>query len=121
MRHPPVREIGSSRQLFLDDWLIDRMENVARWVHRASKEPSNPILKPERPWEGKRILYSNVIYDDNEEHFKLWYNVRPQSENLLCFATSSDGLQFQRPSLGLRDFESSRDNNLVLLPKGAKT
>ncbi len=119
VRHPPVREIGSSRQLFLDDWLIDRMENVARWVHRASKEPSNPILKPERPWEGKRILYSNVIYDYNQEHFKLWYNVRPQSENLLCLATSSDGLQFQRPSLGLRDFESSRDNNLVLLPKGA--
>ena len=51
VRQPPVREIGSGRQLFLDDWLIDRMESTVRWVHRASKTPSNPILKPERPWE----------------------------------------------------------------------
>ena len=119
VRQPPVREIGSSRQLFLDDWLIDRMDNVARWVHRASKERTNPLLKPERPWEGKRILYSNVIYDEKEQHFKLWYNVRPQSENLLCYATSSDGLSFKRPSLGLREFDGSGDNNLVLLPAGA--
>ncbi len=118
-RQPPVREISSKRQLFLDDWLIDRMDNVARWVHPASKEQTNPILTPERPWEGKRILYSNVIYDEKERHFKLWYNVRPQSENLLCFATSADGLRFKRPSLGLREFDGTRDNNLVLLPAGA--
>ena len=116
-RQAPVREVGPERQLFLDDWLIDRIENVARWVHVARKAPENPIFKAERPWEGNRILYSNVIYDRKERLYKLWYNVRPESTNYLCFATSGDGIRFRRPDLGLRDFQGSRQNNLLVIPE----
>ena len=119
VRQPPVRDLDSKRQLFLDDHLIDRIENASRWVHSPNKEAGNPILTADRPWEGNRILYLNVVYDENEKLFKLWYNVRAASTNRLCFATSQDGVKFERPSLGLLDFEGSRENNLLLIPEGA--
>ena len=90
---------------------------MARWVHVARKAPENPIFKAERPWEGNRILYSNVIYDPKERLYKLWYNVRPESTNYLCFATSGDGIRFRRPDLGLREFQGSRKNNLLVIPE----
>ena len=52
-------EIGSHRQLFIDDFVIDRMEAVRRNIHQADTYPGNPVLQPEMPWEGKKVLYSD--------------------------------------------------------------
>ena len=34
-RLPPTVDIGPERQLFLDDMLIDTLDNAARFVHQA--------------------------------------------------------------------------------------
>ena len=58
-----------------------------------------------------------MIYDEKERLYKLWYNVRPESTNYLCFATSGDGVRFRRPDLGLREYQGSRKNNLLVIPE----
>jgi hypothetical protein len=140
VRQPRTVSIGPERQLFLDTMLIDRMERVARWVHTPTKHEENPILVAERPWEGSRILYCNVERETEGEAYKLWYNVvsplpssytpREDSSNVFeqtpgrfvsrgfCYAVSEDGLHFRRPDLGLVEYEGSRQNNLVVLPRG---
>ncbi len=66
-------EIGLKRQLFLDDHLIGRMDNVYRVLHQPEKHPENPILVPEHPWEGTGASPHMVIYDENDGLYKLWY------------------------------------------------
>ncbi|MBL9206180.1 MAG: hypothetical protein JNN01_13905 [Opitutaceae bacterium] len=127
--------IGRNKQLLFDDHVIAERQNVSRVFNPAEKVDRNPIMVGEKPWEGKTIYVGNVLYDDEEGIFKMWYWVlrmsyqvpaKPYSqyENLLraakyqesflpCYATSKDGLRWERPNLGLVEFEGSKDNNLL--------
>jgi len=117
-RLPPIIDIGPERQLFLDDTLIDAMERVSRRVNQPDRHPQNPIFEAEHPWESGRILYSDVVFDQDEEIYKLWYSVYNAEidKSSLCYAVSEDGIHFQRPELGLVEFDGSTSNNLLPVP-----
>ncbi|PYV14842.1 MAG: hypothetical protein DMG07_11030 [Acidobacteria bacterium] len=119
-RQPAVVALGPVRQLFVDDYLIDRMDSVFRSLGAPAKERTNPVFKPEMPWEGRRILYSDVLFDPDEKVYKLWYSVHDEKTNQagLCYSRSPDGLHFERPELGLVSAAGSTRNNLILLPAG---
>ena len=107
-------------QLFIDDFLIERTERVWRTLNRSRKVPENPIIKPDRPWEGYLVLQpGSVIYDPNKRQFQMWYNTLATEsdsdiEQFLCYATSQDGIRWEKPELGLVDFRGSNANNIVL-------
>ncbi len=107
-------------QLFIDDFLIERTERVWRTLNRSRKVPENPIIKPDRPWEGYLVLQpGSVIYDPNKRQFQMWYNTLATEsdsdiEQFLCYATSQDGIRWEKPELGLVDFRGSKANNIVL-------
>jgi len=111
-----------NRQLFVDDHGIENTRGLTRTMHWVTKHPDNPthpegpthaegpLLQPERPWEGESIYISNsAIYDQQERLFKMWY----QAGEYTCYATSEDGLRWNRPNLKLVEFEGSTDNNIV--------
>jgi len=52
--------------------------------------------------------YSTVIKVGDTYH--MWYASHPG----FCYARSKDGIKWEKPSLGLAEFEGSRDNNIVL-------
>ena len=125
-------DIGSTRQLFLDDYLIESMTGAKQGLNPAVKVDNNPVLRAERPWEGNHIAGGKVIYDEDEGLFKMWYtalNMRVdperrrggawgirilgEDEPVKCFATSEDGIHWERPSLGLVEFQGSKDNNIL--------
>ena len=107
-------------QLSIDDFLIERTERVWRTLNRSRKVPENPIIKPDRPWEGYLVLQpGSVIYDPNKRQFQMWYNTLATEsdsdiEQFLCYATSQDGIRWEKPELGLVDFRGSNANNIVL-------
>jgi hypothetical protein len=112
------------RQLFVDDHLIDSASGVRRVIHPAVKHPDNPVLLPVRPWEGQyTLLYGTVLRDDEEGLWKMWYStmnhfryardVYPES-TYLCYATSKDGLRWEKPELGLVSYRGSTENNIVM-------
>ncbi|MCX8213960.1 MAG: hypothetical protein OTJ97_05545 [SAR202 cluster bacterium] len=43
-------DIGSRLELFVDDYLIDRLHEVAQVLHRPT--PQNVALSLDEPWEG---------------------------------------------------------------------
>lgn len=99
-----------NRQFFVDDGGIENMRGLTRTMHQVTKHLANPLLKPELPWEGEGIYISNsAIYDEQDRLFKMWY----QAGENTCYATSEDGLRWNRPNLGLVAFDGSTDNNLV--------
>ena len=123
-------EIGSTKQLFVDDYLIDSMTNTRQIMNPAVKVLENPILRAERPWEGKHLALKNVVYDEQDELFRMWYSpgqhtVQRQGDDIVtanvyegprhatCLATSADGIHWERPELGLVEFDGSTRNNLL--------
>src|SRR3954471_14851548 len=47
---PAVIPIDRGRQLFVDDFLIEKTDLVRRH-HRPTPYPGNPVLAPDQPWE----------------------------------------------------------------------
>jgi len=74
-----IRDIGTRRQLFVDDYLIASMENLKRSFHSAEKH-GPPVIVPEHPWEGvgtapwpSVYLFGDVIWDEEDKIYRMWY------------------------------------------------
>jgi len=107
---PDVIPIDVGRQLFVDDFLIERT-TLKRTLHSAELHPASPVLSPDKAWEkaGKwkdyggsyAIPFSDgVWHDPRDKLFKMWY-----MGGLLystCYATSKDGIHWHRPNLDVR-------------------
>jgi hypothetical protein len=125
-------DIGSRKQLFLDDYLIESMKGLKQGVNPAVKVDHNPIIRPERPWEGNTLNIGRIIYEEDEGLFKMWYRssevradpegklggvwgiqVTGEGETVTCMATSEDGIHWERPVLGLVEYEGSKENNIL--------
>lgn len=110
---PAVRSIGHESQLLVDDVLLVRKTGVLRKVHSCEKLPQ-PVLASEEPWEqdgpDQRVyVYGTVLRDGPTGPFRMWYN----RNSLVLYATSSDGLSWKRPRLGLCEYKGSKQNNIV--------
>ena len=108
-----ARNIGSRLELFVDDWLIDRMSGVRlRMHHPVSREIA---LDFNRPWEGETSWCPVVIKEG--DGYRLWYRAcREATENQrrTAYAESGDGIHWERPDLGIFDFQGSKKNNIVM-------
>ncbi|MFN0196952.1 MAG: hypothetical protein ACKVT0_09405 [Planctomycetaceae bacterium] len=140
---PEVFDVGNRKQLFLDDLMLDRVERISKFVGRVQKYEHNPILLPDKPWErgwtgsdgagytgseqsstqnkqitrteGLRITGQTALYDEEEKLFKLWYLpwLWPDLRSPWCYAVSTDGYRWERPELGMFEFEGSNKNNIL--------
>lgn len=102
-------DIGSRKQLFVDDYLIESVRDTKRVMNQAEKVDGNPVLRADKPWEGNDVRVSAVIFDEHEQLFRMWYT----AGNLICLATSKDGLHWDKPVLGLVEFQGSKQNNIL--------
>ncbi len=113
-------DIGLQRQLFLDDFIIDRMSGLTRTMHQPDKY--GPVLKADHPWEGLYIgVFSPPMWIPDEGVFKQIYECRYEgykgrSVNQYALAISSDGVHWEKPNLRLVEFDGSKENNLVPTP-----
>ncbi|MDP7637979.1 MAG: hypothetical protein QF577_10585, partial [Phycisphaerae bacterium] len=62
------------KQLFIDDYIIEKIEGAEKILNQPIKHPGNPILVKDKPWEVSHPNgYASVIYDKEEKIYKLWY------------------------------------------------
>ncbi len=119
------RKVGTGApQIFVDLDRVEILDNVQQLFHQAQKNPENPVLYGERPWEASGYGFvTSVVYDEEEKLFKCWYQgaigcvagpVHTHGPHVLCYATSTDGIHWERPVLGLHEFEGSKENNIVV-------
>ncbi|NPV07060.1 MAG: hypothetical protein HPY83_03730 [Anaerolineae bacterium] len=108
-------------QLFADDTLIEETYRLGRTVHQPEKY-SQPVMVPDRPWEGLGLfLWGTAMRDSDGGRFRMWYQTlsplsQPGGDRFVCYAESSDGVNWEKPSLGLVEFDGSRANNIVVSP-----
>ncbi|MDE0300761.1 MAG: hypothetical protein OXN17_19150 [Candidatus Poribacteria bacterium] len=130
-----------TRHLVLDSRIIAETVNAKLTVGEVSKHPGNPLFAEDKPWEPRYDnVYANVIYDEDDEIYKCWYNpfivdervtgtpsekrnpdsldysdIKPDHREMgLCYAVSTDGIRWDKPDLGLVEFDGNKRNNLLV-------
>ena len=110
--------IGGRLELFVDSALIERLDNVAFKLHPPA--PAEISLVFDQPWEGSGNHYLTVLKDD--DRYRLYYHSvvgRATSASgsdwvsYTCYAESKDGVKWDKPNLGLIEFQGSKNNNIV--------
>lgn len=129
--------------LLLDSRVVLKTQNARLSVGKVQKHFANPLMAEDKPWEVRfDNLYANVLFDPVASLYQCWYSPfivdhsskgmslekrhtvkyrpPPGREMGVCYAVSRDGLRWEKPDLGLVEFNGSKSNNLVLRgPHGA--
>jgi len=113
-----VIEVNNRKQLFIDYRFSAEAEGIRLSVNPPQKR--GLVIKGEYPWEeGWMGAYATVI--DDEGVYKMWYRAHSlgkdgkRGRTSFCYATSQDGIHWEKPRLGLVDFNGHLDNNIVLV------
>jgi hypothetical protein len=116
-------DIGSQRELFVEDGLIDRLVGKAelRLHHPISQKV---VLKHDEPWEGSGSVYHSIFKDG--DRYRMYYAAGQLTvtsngvdasahSQFCCYAESDDGIHWRKPALGLHEFQGSKANNIVMV------
>ena len=116
-----VRDIGPRRELFLDHYLIDRLDGVRLELGRP--QPGGVAVTYDKSWEGVHSFYTTVIKDGDT--FRMYYRgAQPPGQThkdfrgyryAVCYAESRDGIHWTKPGLGIVELEGSKANNVLML------
>jgi hypothetical protein len=116
-------DLGSRRELFVDDYLVGEMKGVELLVH--SPEPREIAVTCDAPWEGNGCGYYTVLQDARESVYRMYYHawqiptgIEPGGPLSIAYFESKDGISWNRPSLGICEFNGSKDNNIILYKMG---
>ncbi|MBD2703523.1 hypothetical protein IC229_22955 [Spirosoma sp. BT702] len=108
-------ELGTRREIFVDHYLIDKMEDVTLVLHHPRDE--GPVFFFDKPWESTTPAYITLLADDGllRAYYRGGYKRSDGkfSENT-CYAQSKDGITWEKPALGIIDVNGSKDNNVVV-------
>lgn len=112
-------DVGDRAQLFIDSVLVQESENIKSTLHPGTKHPDNPLVVPDTSWEGCSTTIGQVLYDEQDKIFKMWYLAGGDkfSEhgfgNVTCYATSNDGIQWQKSLVGTLTANNDKGHNAV--------
>ena len=123
-------DIGSRRELFVDDFLVEGIQGAVDFkLHEPQRREI--AITADKPWEGNATLYVTTLKFG--ERYRMYYRgwqldlTRSDSEAKLvsapqriCLAESDDGIEWGRVPVNRIEFEGSVDNNIVWEGIGAE-
>lgn len=103
-------ELGSDVALFVDHCMIERMQNTQLRLH--SPVAREVALQFDAPWENGQGGYATVLRE--KDQYRMYYATGGElAREYTCVAFSNDGIRWERPKLGLFEFDGSKDNNII--------
>ena len=100
----PFTHIGTEKQLFLDNFMLEHLDGLERVIRKPAKHPKPLIPHTNLPWEqsGFDSGISSALYDPDDRKFKAWYAQSLTGDlygtgMVLCYAESTDGLNWEKP------------------------
>ena len=112
-----VINIKNRREFFWDETMIDVTKTTAKpKIHELVRREC--VLAHDEPWEGDGCNYHNLICDNGL--YRLYYlgwtmlSADPNHKIKVCYAESKDGIHWEKPKLGLCEFNGSKENNIIL-------
>lgn len=108
--------LAGRRELFVDRFLIDSMNGAE--LRLAEPRNAGVVLRFDAPWELHHCGYVTVFPD--REKYRMYYRGLPiagkdgSNAETTCYAESTDGVAWSKPSLGLFEVQGTRENNVIL-------
>ena len=112
--------IGSRLELMVDGHLVESFTGDARLVLHHPV-PQGIALDHDAPWEGSGSNYHTVFRDG--DLYRMYYRgaqftiadgkLREDHPAVTCYAESRDGIRWEKPNLGLFDWDGSKENNII--------
>jgi hypothetical protein len=94
------------KELFLDNYVLAGVKNVKRQLRQPQKY--GPVIRPDQPWEGGAIqIRMGPSWNPQEKLWMIFYLGGG-------YATSRDGVHWEKPMLGLHSYKGSKENNLMV-------
>lgn len=112
--------LGSRRELFVDEAFTEKRDGqISLRLHQPTRQEI--AIKFDQPWEGNASGYPTVIQDG--DLYRMYYRghryiidpppLRQAQPEVVCYAESRDGIHWEKPKLGLREWLGSKDNNII--------
>lgn len=118
------------KHLVVDTRVVESTEGARLAPGPVEKFATNPLFRADKPWENSlNNLYPNVVYDPTDALFKMWYKCVLVDKDAiakmgpaktlhdvgwyLCYATSKNGVAWEKPDLGRVSFDGSAKTNIV--------
>ena len=118
-----MTDVYAKKMLLIDDEYLLEVHNLKRKVNQAVKHPG-AVLKLDAPWDTEKtdtFNYINVIFDEQEGLFKMWYVVTGifpgqywEEGRKTAYATSKDGIHWEKPVMNMVEINGSRNNNYII-------
>ena len=107
-----VYAMGQRRELFVDDFMVDVLDGELSYrLH--SPQAEEMVIRQDKPWEGNASSYHTVFKDGDT--YRMYYRghnfdmsggtLKFTHGECTCYAESTDGIHWEKPELGLFEFE----------------
>ncbi len=107
--------VANRLELFVSPYLIDSLSGVSLKLHQPRQ--AERVMTFDQPWEGPFSGISTILHDG--EKYLFYYRGQQQSTggppHATCVATSTDGITFHKPELGLCEYGATRKNNTIFV------
>ncbi len=106
--------------LFVMDDMIEKKSGLERRFYPAVKSSVNPVMSSEKSWETGGVYVFGSIMNDEEGPMRMWYQaVNDEADTSVdhfsvCYAESSDGIEWKRPAVGISSYRDIKDTNIVI-------
>ncbi len=111
-----ILDIGNRLELFVDHFLINKLIDTKLVLHEPQDEGA--VIRFDKPWEGLFCGYVTILKED--EKYRAYYRGRPfkgvdgDSNEVTCYAESRDGINWDKPNLGIYEVMGAKANNVIL-------
>lgn len=115
-------DVSNRLELFADPSLIAETSGDVR-QQVLLPEPKEVVFTTDEPWEGNTSGYYTLFQDGDTYRmiYRGWQHdpqQKAEHKEVTCYAESSDGIHWDKPKLGLFEWEGSKDNNIVWMGPG---
>jgi len=108
-------KVNTDRESMIDEHSAKFVShNVAHGVRLFAEQAEReiPFIPMDKPWDKAGITIHTLIHENGK--YRLWGSCNSAPfESRYCYFESSDGITWEKPNLGLVEYNGSRENNLL--------
>ena len=124
------KSIIKKKFLLLDDRNIHSLDGAQVAANEPVRHPENPVFSPRQGlWDASKNEYgvpTTIMWDEDQKLFRAWYVMGAtsafakgiESWQQFAYATSPDGLNWEKPELGQVEWQGSKKNNFMAVTGG---
>lgn len=95
---------------------VTNREKTTAQLRVAEPVKKEKVMVFDKPWEGNHCCYGSMVFTG--EVYRIYYlaydSSKPLQDLKVCVIESKDGIKWERPVLGIREYNGSKENNIVV-------